>query len=83
MAVICEELVRAINSGRCFALVGAGASCELGLPTWRQLCELVMADLVADGVDVGIEDVGRLLDKGRSEERRAGKECRSRWSPDH
>ena len=26
-------------------------------------------------------DVGRLL--GRSEERRVGKECRSRWSPYH
>src|SRR2546429_9520648 len=35
-------------------------------------------------VDVGAlrADVGRGKDR-RSEERRVGKECRSRWSPDH
>ena len=27
--------------------------------------------------------LGRLRDGGRSEERRVGKECRSRWSPYH
>ena len=27
--------------------------------------------------------VGTLIDVGRSEERRVGKECRSRWSPYH
>ena len=26
---------------------------------------------------------GKLSNKGRSEERRVGKECRSRWSPYH
>ena len=25
----------------------------------------------------------RIVEAGRSEERRVGKECRSRWSPDH
>ena len=33
-------------------------------------------ELIADGAD--LLDVG-----GRSEERRVGKECRSRWSPYH
>ena len=28
-------------------------------------------------------DPGAAIPKGRSEERRVGKECRSRWSPDH
>src|SRR3712207_8300666 len=28
-------------------------------------------------------DVGVLVAEGRSEERRVGKECRSRWSPYH
>src|SRR5688572_33203294 len=28
-----------------------------------------------------MEQLGGLIDEGRSEERRVGKECRSRWSP--
>src|SRR6266478_2624435 len=39
------------------------------------------------GVLVAVEDedllVRRVLRDGRSEERRVGKECRSRWSPYH
>lgn len=31
------ELIRIINSGRCFVLVGAGASMEMGYPSWRKL----------------------------------------------
>ena len=31
----------------------------------------------------GVEFVGVNTDKQRSEERRVGKECRSRWSPYH
>jgi len=30
-----------------------------------------------------VEDVGIVLGQARSEERRVGKECRSRWSPYH
>src|SRR3712207_2828945 len=37
------------------------------------------ATLVADGVRV----IGNVQSEGRSEERRVGKECRSRWSPYH
>ena len=42
-------------------------------------------DLGPAVVDVGTVDVG-TVDVGtvdRSEERRVGKECRSRWAPDH
>ncbi len=39
MAIIDRDLVRAINSGRCFALVGAGPSCEIGLPSWSKLAQ--------------------------------------------
>ena len=37
------------------------------------------------GVNYLVHDTGitPLLDKNRSEERRVGKECRSRWSPYH
>ena len=30
-----------------------------------------------------VKNLGTLKDNGRSEERRVGKECRSRWSPYH
>src|SRR2546427_11632584 len=40
-----------------------------------------------DGTGSGGSNLGpadkALLDRVRSEERRVGKECRSRWSPDH
>ena len=41
--------------------------------------ELFMED-VSDMMDEDLFDAGVLL---RSEERRVGKECRSRWSPYH
>ena len=44
--------------------------------------ELMLGYLIANGYNpvmtVGVATVGN-----RSEERRVGKECRSRWSPDH
>ena len=49
------------------------------------LADLANAD--EEHVDVGFEKgdygVGILVDLLRSEERRVGKECRSRWSPYH
>src|ERR1035441_9916880 len=36
--------------------------------------------VVGDAVGGAVDDFGEVL---RSEERRVGKECRSRWSPDH
>ena len=33
--------------------------------------------------NLGFEYIGFELDEDRSEERRVGKECRSRWSTDH
>ena len=42
-------------------------------------------DLLAHVASLGAEEAGRAVDAGeeRSEERRVGKECRSRWSPYH
>src|SRR5690349_23677803 len=44
-----------------------------------------LAAQVPDGVTAAVTAGVRLDDalRGRSEERRVGKECRSRWSPDH
>ena len=36
-----------------------------------------------DGKSKLMLSIAALLSKGRSEERRVGKECRSRWSPYH
>ena len=36
-----------------------------------------------DAVNTGLPEAVRLTIKARSEERRVGKECRSRWSPYH
>lgn len=37
MSVIDRDLVKAVNSGRCFVVVGSGASNEVGLPSWKNL----------------------------------------------
>jgi len=39
--MIDPDLLNSINSGRCFALVGAGPSAELGYPSWARLAEKV------------------------------------------
>src|SRR2546422_10945646 len=43
----------------------------------------LIVGLQVGGLDVCSEDVRGHFDAGRSEERRVGKECRSRWSPYH
>jgi len=47
-------LVKAIDTGRCFALVGSGPSCEVGYPSWRRLAENLLQAL---------RDAGRALDE--------------------
>ena len=50
-----------------------------------QVCrdmELVIKDTVYAGF-ITKKEVSGMLEKKRSEERRVGKECRSRWSPYH
>lgn len=54
MPTIDRELVRAINSGRCFAIIGAGPSCQMGVPSWRQLAEKTI-----DGVSQTREDIAK------------------------
>ena len=48
MNILERNLVRAINSGRSFALIGSGPSCDLGMPSWRQLAEHVLESLTND-----------------------------------
>ena len=60
--------------------VGADGQVELG-GVGDEQDVAVDVDGRPDGPEEEGEDVARLL--GRSEERRVGKECRSRWSPYH
>jgi len=39
MPTIDRDLVRAINSGRCFAIIGSGPSCQMGVSSWKQMAE--------------------------------------------
>src|SRR5690348_13226571 len=48
-----ERLIRAINRGNCFALVGSGPSAEMGYPSWEKLAvatyhELTKRSMVKD-----------------------------------
>jgi hypothetical protein len=40
-----KRLIRKINNGRCFVLVGSGPSCEVGYPSWQRLAELTYSEL--------------------------------------
>ena len=44
---------------------------------------VLLATLQAYGLAISLEAGDIVTDPGRSEERRVGKECRSRWSPYH
>src|SRR5256886_15599139 len=53
------------------------AALALGVARWKTIVHIVMKT-ASKGIITGI-----LLALARSEERRVGKECRSRWSPYH
>src|SRR2546422_4770976 len=61
-----------------------GNAVELGdTPTWHRLWARAPRTLLdASGLAVGLPE-GQIGNSERSEERRVGKECRSRWSPSH
>src|SRR2546426_7969068 len=44
---------------------------------------IVLDNWRANGYRTGVQDIELFLQTYRSEERRVGKECRSRWSPYH
>src|SRR5258708_30357600 len=69
-----------------FACPCCGAPCS-SLP-WRAMIAAVTASLhelarQMDSLSRGVPRPCRSLRSRRSEERRVGKECRSRWSPYH
>src|SRR3712207_9181617 len=66
-------------------LAGALAGAVIGTAQWlvlRRYTRVGPEWVLATALGVAIGDgVGALLTGARSEERRVGKECRSRWSP--
>ena len=70
---------------------------QVNLRIYRMILPLLMGLFLSVGVyaqnitvkghvkdATGLEVIGaNIVEKGRSEERRVGKECRSRWSPYH
>src|SRR5688572_33492454 len=75
---------------RVFRGPGVGGTClELGDHRVQSLLlnlraiVVAIALHVADAVDDHVPGLPGIVDLARSEERRVGKECRSRWSPDH
>ena len=44
---------------------------------------LIVIAIVAVLISIAIPVLSSQLERSRSEERRVGKECRSRWSPYH
>jgi len=67
------------NDGREGALVDVYRVMRPGEPPTAETAENLFNGLFFDGERYDLSSVGRV----RSEERRVGKECRSRWSPYH
>ncbi|SRR5258708_36238055 len=63
--MIDPDLIRKINSGRCFALVGSGPSCEVGYPSWEKLAKDVWARVLAAKSSADAKSFERFM--GRKE----------------
>ena len=66
-----------------FRTQAEGGQAALPPAEYRQFLELVLDTDCADLLDIEFFTAGADLPLLRSEERRVGKECRSRWSPYH
>ena len=58
-----KRLIRNINNGRCFVLVGSGPSCEVGYPSWHKLAELTYEELTKKGFVSDSESYEKYLAK--------------------
>ncbi len=60
-----KRLIRKINNGRCFILVGSGPSCEVGYPSWHKLAKLTYNELNKKGCVSDNKSYERYLKDGR------------------
>ena len=56
---------------------------KIGIEVLRIVSIRDREDEILEAIDNAMKRVNIVLVTGRSEERRVGKECRSRWSPYH
>src|SRR5256885_1246020 len=83
VAVLACAALSALPARAAGAAAGRGAA-SLDLHAWEAGEDPGSLDAWVHGHLRRAEaDIGRLLAVKRSEERRVGKECRSRWSPYH
>jgi len=61
--MIDPELIRKINTGRCFVLVGSGPSCEMGYPSWEVLCLKVYEFLKTRANNIDELSYNKFLEK--------------------
>ena len=73
------------GSRRDFPVVPSGAVCDEPFGDLHRVQGGTLADLIADAPEREAVGRGEVASDAahRSEERRVGKECRSRWSPYH
>lgn len=62
------ELVKAINSGECIALIGAGLSYDYGFPTWKSLAEESIIFAKATLHDINYVHLSDLLARNKYSE---------------
>src|SRR5256885_10622177 len=77
---VCSSDLFAYLKGRPHA--PQGADWDAAIENWRQLRTDDGAEFDAE-VHLDASELTPFVTWGRSEERRVGKECRSRWSPYH
>src|SRR5256885_14052966 len=81
-AVVCQRMVNTLNGGIMPAL-----EIMINTGTVRKLIEENRLEKLPAAIETGIEDGMQKFNQApyhlRSEERRVGEECRSRWSPYH
>ena len=56
------ELTRLINKGRCWVVVGAGASCDLGVPSWECLAKQVLAHIESSVATYDVATYSKYLE---------------------
>lgn len=58
------ELAKMINSGHCWAVVGSGASCDLGIASWPELARRVVGVVEHEGSSPELATYEDLLQRG-------------------
>lgn len=60
--MLSQNLIKKINIGRCFVLVGSGLSCEMGYPSWKELARRVYVELNNRGFVSDHNSYGKYLE---------------------